>query len=69
MTVTNSAGTTNGTWNMDDSNSNEFYMSLGSASPLSELNNGWTVISKTSSEIRLKDDDSTHSEELHFTKI
>jgi hypothetical protein len=67
MTATNSGGTTNGTWSNDDSQ-NEFHISIGSSSPLSDLSNGWLIISKTSTEIDLKDDNSSHNEELHFTK-
>jgi hypothetical protein len=68
MTATHSSGTTNGTWSSDDSK-NEFHMSMGNNSPCSDLNNGWLIISKTSSEIDMKDDNSAHNEELHFTKI
>lgn len=69
MTAANSSGTTNGTWKNDDSNANEFHMSMGSASPCNVLNHGWLIISKTSSEIDMKDDNSAHDEEMHFTKI
>ena len=69
MTATNSSGTTNGTWSIDDSNANEMHMSCGSSAPLSDLNNGWLVISKTTTEIHLKDDDTAHNEEVHFVKI
>jgi len=69
MTATNSSGTTSGTWKIDDRNKNEFHMDLGSASPCSVMNHGWLIISKTSSEMGIKDDDMMHNEELHFTKI
>jgi hypothetical protein len=68
MTATNAGGTTNGTWSMDDSK-NEFNITLSNADPLKDLSHGWTVISKTSTDIVLKDDNATHNEELHFTKI
>jgi len=69
MTATNSSGTTNGTWDIDDSNANEFHMSIGSTTPLTDINNGWLITSHSSTEIQMKDDNSTHNEELHFTKI
>lgn len=69
MTATDSSGTVSGTWRMDDSNSNEFHMSIGNTSPLTDLDKGWLIISQSSTEIVLKDDDSTHNEELHFSKI
>jgi len=68
MTASNSGGTTTGTWSSDDHN-NEFHMSIGSASPLSDLSNGWLIISKTNSQFNLKDDNTAHNEEIHFTKI
>ena len=68
MTATNAGGTTNGKWSMDDSK-NEFKITLSNTNPLKDLSHGWTVISKTSTDIVLKDDNATHNEELHFTKI
>jgi len=68
MTSSNLSGTTNGTWSSDDSH-NEFHMSIGNSSPLSDISNGWLIISATSTEIDMKDDNSSHNEEFHFTKI
>lgn len=68
MAATNSAGTTNGTWSNDDSQ-NGLHISLGSSNPLKDLSKGWLIISKTSNEIKLEDDNSAHNEELHFTRI
>jgi hypothetical protein len=69
MTATNSAGSTSGTWSIDDSNANEFHMSIGSTSPLTDLNSGWLITSQSSTQVELRDDSGNHSEELHFTKI
>ena len=66
MTASNSGGTTTGTWTSDDSE-NEIHISLGNTEPLKDLSKGWLIISKSSTEIVLKDDDITHLEELHFT--
>jgi len=68
MTSSNLSGTTNGTWSSDDSH-NEFHMSIGNSSPLSDISNGWLIISATNTEIDMKDDNSSHNEEVHFTKI
>jgi len=67
MTATNSSGTTNGTWSSDDSH-NEFHISLGNNYPLNDLSNGWLIISKSSTELNLKDENSAHNEELHFSR-
>ncbi|MEO8146343.1 MAG: hypothetical protein ABI723_01835 [Bacteroidia bacterium] len=67
IAATNSSGTTNGSWSSDDSN-NEVHIDLGNIDPLKELSKGWLVISKTETEIKLQDDNSAHTEELHFTK-
>jgi len=69
MSATNSGGTTSGTWEVDDSNVNEFHMSIGSTSPLLDLNHGWIITSQSAAEIHMKDDDLNHSEEVHFIKI
>ena len=69
MTALHSSGNTMGTWSIDDSNVNEFHMSIGSTSPLDALTHGWLITSQSSTEIDMKDDDTSHSEELHFTKL
>jgi hypothetical protein len=66
MTAINS-DTTNGTWSKDDSHS-EVHFSIGSTAPLSKLTSGWTVISATTTQMVFKDDSSS-TEEVHFTKI
>lgn len=66
VTAVNSGGSTTGTWTSDDSE-NEIHISLGNTEPLKDLSKGWLIISQSSTEIVLKDDDITHLEELHFT--
>ncbi len=68
MSATVSGVTTTGTWSNDDSH-NEFHMNIGTSSPLTDLSNGWLIISKTATELDLKDDNTAHNEELHFTKL
>ena len=69
MTATDTSGMTSGTWRIDDSNVNEFHMSIGSSTPLTDLDRGWLITSQTSTEIQMKDDSGSSNEELHFTKI
>ncbi len=68
MSATVSGVTTSGTWSNDDSH-NEFHMNIGTSSPLNDISNGWLIITKTATEFDLKDDNTAHNEELHFTKI
>jgi hypothetical protein len=68
MTAVNASGTTTGTWRVNDSNANEFHMSVGNSDPLSKLDKGWIITSEASTEIKMKDDNSSNNEELHFTK-
>ena len=68
LNAVNSGSTTSGTWSQDDSH-NELHLSMGNSSPLSDLNKGWLILSGSSTEIVLTDDNLTHNEEVHFTKI
>lgn len=68
-TATDTSGSISGTWRIDDSNVNEFHMTIGSSAPLTDLSRGWLITSQTSSEIQMKDDGGSSNEELHFTKI
>ncbi len=69
MTAIHSSGNTIGTWRIDDSNVNEFHMSIGNNAPLTDLDKGWLITSQTSTEIQMKDDSGSSNEELHFVKI
>ncbi len=69
MPAIHSSATTTGTWRFDDSNVNEFHISIGSNAPLSDLSRGWLITSQTGTEVRMKDDGGSSDEELHFTKI
>ena len=68
MTATDSSGSVSGTWRTDDSNANEFHMSIGSSASLTDLSHGWLITSQSSAEIQMKDDGGSSSEELHFSK-
>lgn len=57
--------TTNGTWQINSS-SNKLIIFMGTARPLENLNDDWIIVEKTDSVIKLRDDNDTHLEELHF---
>lgn len=63
--------TTNGTWSINTS-SNKFIIDLGpkvvSNKPLGELTDDWKILSNTTTEIRLTDDNAVSSEFVTFTK-
>lgn len=68
LTAKRGALSTTGTW----SQGSTFNIDLGAKSdsnkPLGELTDNWTIISVTSTEIKLKDDNSSSAEFLTFTK-
>ncbi len=57
-----------GSWIEDVSNSKLIFTGPNSAA-LDNFNNSWIVISKSSSEIKLKDDNTSKTEELTLIKI
>jgi len=63
-----SAGNTSGTWSLNSS-SNKFIIYLSSVSPLDDLNDDWIILENSDNKIRLRDDNTTKVEELHFSKI
>lgn len=71
LVATSSSQSKSGTWNMD-TNSNKFHIDLGpkddNNKPLGELTDDWKIISITTSEIRLTDDNPASEEFLTFTK-
>ena len=70
MTATRSGQTTNGSWNeTSDDGFKKFIISLNTSDDkLTELNDDWVLESKTSTEIKLKDDNPARNEQLHFVK-
>ncbi len=54
-----------GTWQVNSS-SNKLIIFMGATNPLENLNDDWIIVEKTNSVIKLKDDNTTHLEELHF---
>ncbi len=59
-----------GTWRViQDDGRQKFVIDLGQLSPLEELTDDWLILEKSSTVIKLKDDNDEHLEELHFSKI
>lgn len=59
-----------GTWRIiQDDGRQKFVIDLGQLSPLEELTDDWLILEKSTSIIKLKDDNDDHLEELHFSKI
>jgi major membrane immunogen (membrane-anchored lipoprotein) len=67
MTATKNGVTETGTWSTQD-NTTEFYMTIGNSKPLTDLSSGWTIIEKTETSIKLKDDNAAKNEQVYFTK-
>lgn len=60
--------TTTGTWQLNSS-SNKLIIQIGTAKPLDDLSDDWLIIEKSNTVIKLKDDNDTQLEELHFSVI
>ncbi len=60
--------TTTGTWQLNSS-SNKLIIQIGTAKPLEDLTDDWLIVEKSNTVIKLKDDNDTHLEELHFSVI
>lgn len=70
MTATRNAVTTHGTWSIiSDDNHKKFVIVLSTTDKdLLELNDDWLLLSQTSNEIKLQDDNPSSNEQLTFTK-
>lgn len=59
-----------GTWNTHfDDSVDKLQIAITGASPLDDLNQDWVITGKTDTALKLKDDNTSHLEELHFKKI
>ena len=71
ITATKNASSQNGTWSINSS-SNKFIIDLGPKTtanhPLGELTDDWKILSSSTTEIRLADDNPTSTEFVTFTK-
>ncbi|MBI3139115.1 MAG: hypothetical protein HYZ15_11055 [Sphingobacteriales bacterium] len=71
LAASRNGSTRNGTWSINSS-SNKFMIDLGvkndPANSLGELTDDWKILSKSATEIRLGDDNTTSNEFLTFSK-
>jgi len=67
LVALNSGVNTTGNWGWDDSSS-KFHISIGTNKPLSDLTDDWLILEKTTSLIKLKDDNPTKNELLNFSR-
>lgn len=70
MSATKGTATTNGTWKEYTANGvQRFAITLGTTTkPLADLNDDWQLVSKTATEIKLKDNNPAKNEQLVFSK-
>ncbi|MBK8965699.1 MAG: hypothetical protein R3D58_22530 [Saprospiraceae bacterium] len=60
--------TKTGQWSVSSS-SNKLILVIGGTYALDEMADDWVIMTKTNTVMQLKDDNTTHLEELHFKKI
>jgi hypothetical protein len=65
--ATFSTNTVNGTWS-EDKSSNKLIINISGTKALDELADDWLITEKTNTSIKLKDDNVTKNEQLHFTR-
>lgn len=66
--ATNSAGSTAGTWSIiSDDGFRKFVLDFGLGRPLEELNDDWIIEEESATVLKLRDDNDTKVEELHFS--
>lgn len=56
-----------GTWQVSQS-SNKFIINMNHPKPLEEIDDDWLIIEKSATQLKLKDDNDEHLEELYFEK-
>lgn len=66
--ATGGGQTVNGTWAVTDSN-RKLQIDISGTKPLDDLNDDWLLLEKTNDSIKLKDDNTTYIEDLHFQRI
>lgn len=70
LTATRGSSSASGTWRETvDDGKPRFIINLSSSNEkLQDLNDDWILLSKTENEIKLKDDNTSKVEELHFSR-
>lgn len=66
LTATNGSNTVTGTWSQG---SNKLNISFGTTPVFSDLNDDWLIEEKTTTSIKLKDDNPARLEKLQFIKL
>ncbi len=66
LTATNGSNTVTGTWS---TGSSKLIINFGAAANFSDLNDDWLIEEKTSSSIKLKDDNPAQLDRLQFIKL
>jgi len=64
--ATNGAATISGTWLVKEG---EFRIDLGASSPMDSITKHWTIVEKSNTTIKLKDDNTLQTDEVHLVKI
>jgi hypothetical protein len=69
--ATQNGTVTTGTWEVrsSSSSSQKLVIQIGTDKPLIELDDDWIILEMNDQEIRLRDDNTEHLEELHFKAI
>lgn len=63
-------GTTSGAWNTHfDDSKDKLLIAIAGVKPLDDLSQDWVILEKTDSVMKLKDDNTSHLEEIHLKKI
>ncbi len=66
--VTVGSTTTTGTWTYDD-NATKYHYAIAGTGALDKINGGWLILTKSSTQLELQDDNATKNELLTFTKL
>ena len=66
LTATNGSNTVTGTWTQGSS---KFNISFGTTPVFEDLNDDWLTVEKTSTSIKLKDDNPARNEQLQFIRL
>jgi hypothetical protein len=66
LRATRAGSVVNGTWN---ETSSKLIIDFGTDPVLSEINDDWQKTEKTSTSIKLKDDNKAQDDELHFVRL
>ena len=66
----NNGNIVTGTWaTTSDEGSQRLVLFLSNTKPLSNANDDWVIVTSDEQSIKLKDDNTTHLEELHFERM